>query len=101
MLDALKKMINKTNLSSQSTQFKYQMCKKGLILEKIKYLNEFQSIVLHLDAAVNLVTIIQSLKNFTAEPENDIILSNYEPCHFLILFYKLSLFYQEIFVGIS
>lgn len=69
-------MINKTNLSSQSTQFKHQMCKKELILEKIKYLNEFQTIVLHLDAAVNLTTIIQILKNFTAEPENDIILSN-------------------------
>lgn len=75
-------------MSSQSTQFKHQMCKKGIILEKVKYLNEFQSIVLHLDAAVNLVNIIQCLKNFTAEPENDIILSNYETYHFLILFYK-------------
>ncbi|VVC29458.1 Hypothetical protein CINCED_3A008880 [Cinara cedri] len=74
-IHALKKMINKTDLSSQSTQFKHQMCKKGLILEKIKYLNEFQHIVLHLDAAVNLVTIIQILKNFAVEPENDIILN--------------------------
>lgn len=73
---ALKKMTNKTNLSSQNTQFKHLMCKTGLILEKIKYLKEFQEIILHIDAAVSLVTVIQILKNFTNEPENDIILSN-------------------------
>lgn len=76
ILDALKKMTSKTDLSSQSTQFKRQMCKNGLISEKIKYLKEFQDIILHLDAAVSLVTVIQILKNFTDEPENDIILSN-------------------------
>lgn len=75
IVDALKKMSNKTDLSSQSTQFKHQVCKKRLILEKIKYLKEFQGIVLHLDAAVNLVTIIQILKNFSDDSENDIILS--------------------------
>lgn len=68
-------MTNKTDLSSQSTQFKRMMCKTGLILEKIKYLKEFQDIILHIDAAVSLVTIIQILKKFTNEPENDIILS--------------------------
>jgi len=72
----LKKITNKTDLNSQSTQFKRQICKKGLILEKIKYLKEFQSIILHLDAAVNLVTIIQNLKNFGNGLEIDIILSN-------------------------
>jgi len=70
----LKKITNKTDLNSQSTQFK--LCKKVLISEKINYLKEFQNIILHLDAAINLVTIIQSLKNFGNEPENDIILSN-------------------------
>jgi hypothetical protein len=69
-------MTSKTDLSSQSTQFKRQICKKGLILEKIGYLTEFQHIILHLDAAVNLVTLIQTLKNFSDEPENNIILSN-------------------------
>lgn len=69
-------MTNKTDLSSQSTQSKRQICKKTLISEKIKYLKEFQDIVLHLDAAVNLVTVIQILKNYSQEPENDIILSN-------------------------
>jgi len=76
ILDALKKITNKTDLSSQSTQFKRPFCKKGLISDKIKYLKEFQSVVLHLDAAVSLVNIIQILKKFADEPENDIILSN-------------------------
>lgn len=76
ILDALKKMTNKTDLSSQSTQFKHQICKKRLISEKIKYLKEFQGIVLHLDSAVNLVTIIKILKTFSDDSENDIILSN-------------------------
>lgn len=71
-------MSNKTDLSSQSTQFKRQICKKVLISEKIKYLKEFQDIVLHLDAAVNLVTLMQVLKNYAQEPDNDFILSNYE-----------------------
>lgn len=75
-LDALKKMTSKTDLSSQSTQFIRQLCKKGLILEKISYLTAFQPIILHLDAAVSLVTLIQTLKNFSDEPENNIILSN-------------------------
>lgn len=69
-------MTNKTDLSSQSTQFKRQTSKNGLISEKIKYLKEFQGIILHLDAAVSLITIIQILKNTADEPENNIILSN-------------------------
>lgn len=69
-------MTNKTDLNSQSTQIKRQICKKALISEKIKYLKEFESIILHLDAAVSLVTIIQILKNYAQEPENDTILSN-------------------------
>lgn len=69
-------MTNKTDLNSQSTQFRRQICKKGLISEKIKYLNKYESIVLHLDAAVSLVTLTKILKNFSNEPENDIILSN-------------------------
>jgi len=68
-------MTNKTDYSSQSTQYKRQICKKGLISEKINYLKEFQNIVLHLDIAVSLVTVIQSLKNFTDEPDNNIVLS--------------------------
>jgi len=71
---ALIKMTSKTNLNSQSTQFKRQICKKRLISEKIKYLEQFQDIILHLDAAVSLVTIIQNLKTFGNEPENDIVL---------------------------
>lgn len=69
-------MTSKTDLSSQSTQFKRQICKKGLIFEKISYLSEFQQIILHLDAAVSLVTLIQTLKNFSNEIENCTILSN-------------------------
>lgn len=72
--NALKKITNRTDLSSQSTQFKRPLCKKGLISDKIKYLKEFQGVILHLDAAVSLVNIIQILKNFTDEPENDFIL---------------------------
>jgi len=69
-------MTNRTDLSSQSTQFKRPLCQKGLISDKIKYLKEFQGIILHLDAAVSLINIIQILKKFSDEPENDIILSN-------------------------
>lgn len=76
ILDALKKMTSKTYLNSQSTQFKRQICKQELISEKIMYLKGFQDIVHHLDAAVSLVTIIQNLKTFGNEPENDIVLSN-------------------------
>jgi len=76
ILDALKKITNRTDLSSQSTQFKRPLCKKGLISDKIKYLKDFQNIVLHLDAAVSLVNIIQILKSYSDEPENDVILSN-------------------------
>lgn len=68
-------MTNKTDLSSQSTQYKRQLCKNALVFEKINYLKEFQNIVLHLDTAVSLVTIIQILKNFIEEPENNIVLS--------------------------
>lgn len=76
ILDSLKKMTSKTDLSSQSTQFKRQMCKKGLISEKIKLLYEFEGIILHIDAAVSLVTLVQLLKSFSNEPENEVILSN-------------------------
>lgn len=76
ILDALKKMTSKTDLSSQSTQYKRQLCKKGLISDKIKYLKDFQGIVLHLDAAVSLVTVIQILKSYSDDPENNVILSN-------------------------
>lgn len=69
-------MTNKTDLKSQCTQFRRQICKKELISEKINYLKEFQNIVLHLDAAISLVTIIRNLKHFTDEPENNIALSN-------------------------
>lgn len=70
-------MTNKTDLKSQSSQFRRQMCKKELISEKINYLKEFQNIVLHLDAAISLVTVIQNLKHLTAQPENNISLSNH------------------------
>lgn len=87
-LGALKNMTNKTDLSSQSTQFKRQICKKVLISEKIKYLKEFQDIILHLDAAVNLVTLIQILKNYAQEPDNDIILSNQK--------YEIKIFVKDL-----
>lgn len=77
IVDALKKITNKTDLKSQSSQFRRQMCKKELILEKINYLKEFQNIVLHLEAAISLVTIIQNLKHLTAELETNISLSNH------------------------
>lgn len=69
-------MTSRTDLSSQSTQFKRPLCKKVLISDKINYLKGFQGIVLHLDAAVSLVNIIQILKKFSNEPENCVILSN-------------------------
>jgi len=52
------------------------MCKKKLISEKIMYLKEFQDIMLHLDAGVSLVTVIQNLNNFVDDSQNNIILSN-------------------------
>lgn len=70
-------MTNKTDLKSQSSQFRRHMCKKELISEKINYLKEFQNIVLHLDAAISLVTIIQNLKHFSDDPENNFSLSNH------------------------
>lgn len=92
-------MTNKTDLSSQSTQFRRQLCKKGLISEKLKYLAEFQSIILHLDAAVCLVTIMKNLKLFTDGPENNIVLSKQQ--HNIILLQstlKFFHFYESLLI---
>ncbi|XP_050532705.1 Fanconi anemia group D2 protein isoform X2 [Daktulosphaira vitifoliae] len=73
LINALKKMTNK-NEFSQSTQSRRPSCKKSLLSEKIIYLRNFQEIILHLEAAVSLVTLIQLLKTFSNDAENDIIL---------------------------
>ncbi|XP_050428973.1 Fanconi anemia group D2 protein isoform X2 [Adelges cooleyi] len=73
-INALRKMISRTDLCSQSTQSRRQMCKKELLSEKIKYLGNYQDIILHIDAAVSLVTVMKLLNNFSYDLENDVLI---------------------------